>query len=345
MGASGYARVLPYARIVLSRLLTVDRLKEVMQSRSVEEVAAALRDSLYPGAGEARRIEDLEEAVWRGYFGVLEGIRRLAPEEAWRPLRFFVDVEEFKDVLVIAQAVSRGGSPPGRLPSYYAPESRSLALARALEENPGSKLQDVAPDPEIGRILEEALAFEKQIGIPGGLLLYYAKAVRVAAEKALDSVGAAEKRLFSRVVCPRIRYILVSTILEAKAAGVEARHLDAVMGGPRLCGLEWGSVRGVYEREEDFYGLAGALREYTGWKLEGDTLGRILESAKSQYRREARAASEAAVASYPMQPGFLAGVIELVRLEAEDVVLLSSAVHLSLKPEEVAGKLSVENVL
>ncbi len=345
MGASGYARVLPYARIVLSRLLTVDRLKEVMQSRSIEEVAAALRDSLYPGAGEARRIEDLEEAVWRGYFGVLDEINRLAPEEAWRPLRFFVEVEELKDVLVIAQAVARGGRPPERLPSYHAPESRSLALAKAIEENPGSKLQDVAPDPEIARLAEEAIAFEKQIGVPGGLLLYYARAVRSAAEKALESMSATERRLFTRVVCPRIRYILVSTMLEAKAAGVEARHLDAILGGPRLCGLDWSSIRGVYEREEDYYGLAGALREYTGWKLEGDTLGRILESAKSQYRREAREASEAAIASYPMQPGFLAGVVELVRLEAEDVVLLSSAVHLSLKPEEVVGKLSVENVL
>ena len=345
MGAAGYARVVPYARIVLSRLLSVERLKEVMQSRSVEEVAAALRDSLYPGAGEARNVEALEAAVWRGYFDVLSKIKSLAPEEAWRPLRFYVEAEEYKDILLIAQASSRGDAPLSSLPSYYAPESRSLMLFKALEENPGSRPQDVAPDPATAKIIEEALAFEKQVGVPGSLLLYYAKAVKDSALSAYESMPAAERRLFSRVTCPRVRYVLVSAMLEAKATGIEARHLDLIMAGPRICGIEWSSIRGVYEREEDYYGLAGSLREYTGWRLEGETLGRILESAKTQYKLEARNAAEAAVASYPMQPGFLAGVVELTRLEAEDVVLLSGAVHLRLKPEEIAGKLSVQNVL
>lgn len=345
MGASGYARVLPYARVVLSRLLTVDRLKEVMQSRSVEEVAAALRDSLYPGAGEARSIEALEEAVWRGYFSVTAKILEMAPNEAWEPLRFYVEIEEAKDLLVIAQSTSRGSTPPEKLPSYYAPESRSLALYKALESNPGSKPQDVAPDAETARLIEEALAFEKQVGVPGALLLYYARAVRDLALRATASLAPSGRRLFSRVICPRVRFILVSTLLEAKAAGIEARHLDPIVGGPRVCGFEWSSIRGVYEREEDYYGLSGSLREYTGWRLEGETLGRILESAKAQYKAEAREASEAAVASYPMQPGFLAGVLELVRLEAEDVILLASAVHLSLRPEEIAGKLSTQNVI
>jgi len=345
VGAAGYARVLPYARIVLSRLLSVDRLKEVMQSRSVEEVAAALRDSLYPGAGEAKSIEDLERAVWRGYFGVLSKMKKLAPGSAWEPLRLYVDLEEAKDILVIAQAAARGGTPPRDLPSYYAPESRSLALAKALQENPGSRPQEVAPDPAVARLVEEALAFERQVGVPGALLLYYTRAVKESMLNALSSMGAAERVLFARVACPRIRYILVSTMLEAKAAGVEARSLDQVLGGPSVCGIEWSSIRGVYEREEDYYGLAGSLREYTGWKLEGETLGRILESAKAQYRLEAREAAGAAVSSYPMQPGFLAGVVELVKLEAEDVVLLSTAVHLNLKPEEIAGKLSIQNLL
>ena len=193
-------------------------------------------------------------------------------------------------------------------------------------------------------LLETAITFEQRAGVPGALLFYYAPFTARATSEAIALLPSRERGLYSRVVCPRILYIIIAGLVNAKERGFDARLVDEAFQGVGICGLRWDDVKTTYEREPDPQSLASSLSHLIpGWKVEG-SVAEILESARRASRLESRRRALNAIASYPFQAGFIAAVLELARLEAEDLTSLIGALSLGLKKEEYAARMSIQIV-
>ncbi len=345
MSAQAYAKVVSYARNLLRLLLKPEALREAAEASSIQEAVASLPDTIYQGLKDAKTRADAERAIWGGYLRAVYKAVRLAPTHASRALSLFSLLEEARDALVLAEAVRSGRGPEALegLPSAHvdqSPLSRLRGEVDALQSV--QRLSETVGDKRISALLEEALSFEQKSGVRGTLMFYYAPFAAKAAGYAISSLPGGERGLYSRVVCPRVLYIVVSALVQAKERGLEARLVDEAFQGVSVCGFKWEDARGIYEREPDPQGLAASMAHLLpGWKTEGG-VAEILESARRAYRFEARRRSSAAIAGYPFQAGFVAAVLELARLEAEDLVSVLTGIALRLKPEDYAPRLSLK---
>ncbi|MCE4611654.1 MAG: V-type ATPase subunit [Desulfurococcales archaeon] len=345
MSAQAYAKVAPYARHVIRLLLKPESLREMTEATSLAEALTALPENLYPGLREARTRREAEIAVWRGYLDVVSKAVKLSPKHSRTAIGLYRLLEEARDVLVLAEASRAGRALEAleRLPTAQVEGSPLAELKGEVEalQSP-QRLAEAVEDKFLRGVLESAISFEQRAGVPGALLFYYAPFTARAASEAIASLPSMERGLYSRVTCPRILYIVVAGLVGAKDRGLDARLLDEAFQGVSVCGLKWGDVRTVYEREPDPQSLASSLSHLIpGWRVEG-SVAEILESARRASRLESRRRALNAIASYPFQAGFVVAVLELARLEAEDLTSLIGALSLRLKKEEYAPRLSVQ---
>ena len=345
MSAQAYSKVVPYARHVLRLLLRPESLREMSEASGLAEALTALPDNLYPGLREARTRREAEVAVWRGYLSVVSKAVKLSPGHSKTAIGLYRLLEEARDVLILAEASRAGRALEAleRLPTAQVEDSPLSRLKGEVEalQSP-QRLVEAVEDRMLRVLLETAISFEQKAGVPGALLFYYAPFTARAASNAIASLPSRERSLYSRVICPRILYILVAGLVSAKERGFDARLVDEAFQGVGVCGLRWVEARTAYEREPDPQSLASSLSHLIpGWKVEGG-VAEMLESARRASRLESRRRALNAIASYPFQAGFVAAVLELARLEAEDLTSLIGALSLRLKREEYAPRLSVQ---
>ncbi len=346
MGAAGYAKVVPYIRYLLGRRLRGDTLRELLEAGSVADAVSLMPDTIYEGLREARTLRDAEREVWRGYFKAVLRAGELSPGKAYDAVTLPLRLEEAKDLLSLLEASRRGGALEAveRLPTALLESSETSRIAGGGAEvlqSPQRIVEEVR-SPVLRRILEGALSFEQRSGVRGAILLYYAPAAARLLRQATATLSGAEARGYESVVCPRITYILVSGVLQAKESGIEARAMDEAFSSIEACGFSWRRVKPIYEREPDAPSLASTISGIIGgWKAEGE-LPELLEGARRVVRAEIRRRAERAVSGYPFQAGFVAGGLELLRLEAEDLIAVLTGVHLKLKPEEYIYRASLK---
>ena len=342
MSAQAYAKAVVYVRSVLRLLLKPEVLREVVEAGSFHEALATLPETIYPGLRDAKSPSDAERAIWAGLLEAYSKAARLSPPHVRPAILLPAALEELKDLLILMDAAQRGAAEAvaRRIPTAAVGWSETSKLSREPEalQSPQRLVESIS-SPALRARASSALQLSQRWR--ASPLLYYAAGALEAASEAISSVPPRERRLYISVVCPRLRYIVVSGLLQAKDQGVDPRMLGEAFGAKTACGLSWRLLRGSYEREPDPQGLAQSLQHLIpGWRAEG-SIPSILEAARRAVRASLWSRASAAIAGYPFQAGFIAGGMELVRLQSEDLMMVLSAVHLGLKPDDYLYRMAV----
>ncbi|GBF09036.1 hypothetical protein apy_07610 [Aeropyrum pernix] len=342
--ASDYAKAVPYIRAVLSMLPDPSQYRELMESESLQEALSTASAPAFPGVKEARSITSLEPLMWRDFASIVIKAVKLSPAKARYAVGFNVMIEDAKDVISVLYSIRLGNASLediSKLPTSSV-EGTTLNNIVSTGEEPESAeaIVNSAPSPLLRRLYSRLTNLLTE---PDKRLILYTLgplAVRMV-EAATRSIPR-EADLVWRVYCPRIKFMLVSGVLQAKYSGVDARSLDTVYRGVSACGFNWdGGVRQIYESEDSIHGLAVSLSQVVpGVRLDGEDVGSMLESLRQATRAETQRAARAALAGYPFQAGFIAGGLEIVRLAFEDLAYVLASIHMKLQKERVLARVS-----
>ncbi len=346
MGAAGYAKVLPALRALKARLLPPDRLREVAATSSVDDVVAALRESMYSQAAEYRVPERVAAAMYKVYWGVVERIARLAPERARGLAHLFTVVDEVDDALTLAYRAVRGE--PSTAGLVTAAIEGTLAWRAVQEPEVASSLQRLAEAAP--RRLRDVLALADRVYSetrdPYAVALARVPAKLALLDAALSRLEARGRPPTESILCPLARAEAVVALLEAAAAGVQPRLLEAAWArAPKVCGLRLRRLARAYAEEGDPQALVARLRqEIPQAALEGRDPLQAAASARTAARREARARAEAVYAGYPLHAGMVAAGLALARFEMEDLRAILLATKYRVHPSDYARVLSAPGV-
>jgi hypothetical protein len=159
---------------------------------------------------------------------------------------------------------------------------------------------------------------------------------------AVSRIPRRERHGVERIVCPLVEYRLAASLIQAKEIGISLKTLDSILGGLRVCGVDWSILRVEYEREPDSTTLAAALKPlFPDLSLEGKSTTEILASAMRSYREVALRRSMSAFAGYPFQAKLPVATAMLLKLQVEDVRSMISAMKLRIPLSTLEGHLVI----
>ncbi|BAN90354.1 hypothetical protein [Aeropyrum camini] len=342
--ASDYAKAVPYIRAVLSMLPDPSQYRELMESESLAEALSTASAPAFPGVKEAKSMSALEPLLWRDFASIVVKAVKLSPAKAKYAVGFNLMIEDAKDVISTLYSLRAGNlnlENISKLPTS-AVEGTTLNKIVSSGEEPESveAIVNSAPSPLLRKLY---IKLASLLSEPDKRLILYAPGpLAVSMLEAATSSLPRESSLVWRVYCPRIKFMLISGVLQAKYSGVDARSLDTVYKGVSTCGFNWdGGVRQIYESEDSAAGLAVSLSQVIpGVRLEGGDVGSMLETLRQTTRAETLRSARAALAGYPFQAGFIAGGLEVARLAFEDMAYVLASIHMKLHKERVLARIS-----
>jgi len=335
--ASQYAVLVPKLRVLKSRLVREDRVREVIAQPSLEDAVALLKDSVFQEAFQYEDPEHINAGVVRVYYREAGRLARYTPAGARPLLEAFLRDIEARDLFTAAAMIAAGKT-----------EIIGLPTARI----PGTLLDRVRQEPEaltglsrLAESLRRTWAYPymqlaaRLAGEYGSSVLSWMP-LAVAAREYSRALALLEprmgRRLAQEVLCPVVAWRIAAALVNAKRQGVPARLLDALLADAQACGFNWRRARQVYEREPGVDGLMAGLREVLpGVRLDPSKPPvEALEEARAAARSSAKEAGLRVFQGYPFHAGTLAAGLMLLLLEAEDLVTVLTGIRLGLKPEE-----------
>ena len=341
MGAPAYAKLVPRLRAIKGSLLTRDRVRDILSAASLDEVLAALRETIFHRVSEAKSPEEAEAAAWRTYFEVVRSVYSLAPARARPLVEFFWVDEESRDILNILSAVYSGQAERVEAPTAAVPDTitgRVLADRESLASV--SRLLEAVKGTWAERLVGGALRVAQETRAPESITWYHLPFTLNVAANAIKALPRGERAGVERVLCALIEYKLSSSMIQAKLYGFPTRFMDSLLAELRVCGLSWSDLRHVYEREPDAMALASSIRDsFRLIRIDGRSVEEVLSGIRRSFRLEAYRRSMLAFAEYPFKASLAAATLMLVRLQLEDVRTVITALKLRLSPSAFEGEL------
>lgn len=344
-GPKDYAYIVPKLRMARAQLLTPDKIRDMTSTIQFKEVVGYLRDTLFEKVADADNPDQAYRMLYTVYYSFLEGVARASPDEAKAIVDAFRRDDELRDVLAIAQAVQEGLQPSiVEMPTYHVEDSIVRRLARDQESLTSPlRLLEALEGTWAREPVEAAFQLQQETGQPWIITWYHLPYSLRLFSEAMAGVPSIWRGLLEQVICPLVEYRVASAVLQAKAAGLEARLLDRLLSGVRLCGLDVQAIRQAYEREPSVADLAVVLRDqFPSIRLEGKRLGEILKTARRSSRVAVRRAASHVFSSYPFQPAVVAAGVMLVRDDVDNVKSVVFSLKMKLKPDEYAHTIVVE---
>jgi len=119
MRPAAYAQAIVVARAIKSRLLSVDVLREAALAKDLGEALLALRESIYPGVGEAKTLTQALSSLWTGFFKTIERLASVTPEEALGCVLAVGREQDLRDLLTVIYRAASEKPLEERLPSTF----------------------------------------------------------------------------------------------------------------------------------------------------------------------------------------------------------------------------------
>ena len=335
--ASEYAVLVPKLRMLKSRLVKEDRIREVIAQPSIEEAAPLLKDSIYQEALQYRDPEQIQATIVRVFYREAARLQRYAPPGAFRLIEAFRRDLESRDLFTAAAMIEAGRS-----------EIISLPTARV----PGTLLDKIRQEPEaltsISRLAESLrktwaypyLSLAQRLMQEHGASILSWMPLAVSAREYGEALDLLDPRLgkksAAQVLCPVLEWRLAAAMINAKRLALPTRILDQILADISACRFRWRTARQVYEREPGVDGLMASLREVLPRVKLDPSRDPVeaLEEARVAARSRAKQAALSVFHGYPFHAGLLAAGLMLLLLEAEDLSTILTGIGLGLKPEE-----------
>ena len=333
---SKYAQLVPKLRALKSKLITLDRVREVVAQPSLEEAVSFLKDTIYGEALSSGDLASLQRSLTEFYCSRLDSIAKATPREASPLIEAFKHEVEAGDLVVVAQAVGRGGERPETSTKNIESCEAMKALSEPDALTSTTRFLEVVQGTWASRYQS---VLKKVIESRGSPLASWARLVIVAGEysRALEALEPrVSRRAAARVLCPYLNWMIAASLLQAKREGVEARLLEEVLVNVPSCGFRLSRARLVYEREAGVEGLIASISEAVpGVRIEASKdLVEALESARVEARRESARRASGIFSGFPFHAGILAAGVMLLKFNIEDLVTVLHGVALRLPSEE-----------
>ncbi|MCE4603617.1 MAG: hypothetical protein F7B20_01460 [Aeropyrum sp.] len=345
MSASGYAKVVPYIRAVLSTIPKPESYREAIEASSLGEAVAAVTSPSLESAREAGDIFEVGRLVWRDYTLIVNKASKLSPAKARMAVELNLLFEDLKDTLSFIFSALRGSVRLGELEKMPTSMVEGSTINNIIKSGPEafeslSRIPEASPKPSLRRVYSQILQLVEGASPPLALLST-GPAMSWLLKEAVSSLGG-EAMLVEKVYCPRVLYSLLSGVIQAKASAMDAKSVDTVYSGVEVCGFSWDKgVRQIYESEASAEGLSASLSQlYPDFRMEGSSIGELLESLRMKSRAKSLEAGQVALASYPFQAGFVAGGLEIVRIAFEDIAYVLAASQLKVGKEAALARTS-----
>ncbi|MCE4619108.1 MAG: V-type ATPase subunit [Desulfurococcales archaeon] len=332
-----YAPITPRMRAILPKLLTSDRVRELVAQPSLEEALSLLKDTIYGEAIKSTTLRGVQRDLAAFYVDYIVRIKSHAPKDSHPLIDAFLHEFEAGDLLTLAvYSSTRSGEMPdivtksidACLSSKLAKEPEALvSFTRFLEYLQGtwaSRYVNV-----IRRVAE--------MGDPTRIT--WAKLAITAGEYSL-ALQALDPRLgrpmAAKPICPLLNWTIAAFLIQAKKEGLEARFIDEVLVDVPACGFNVRNAKAAYEREPGPDSLAGVIEEIVKYvKIDvSKDLVEALEEARNNARRKSVQLAKTVFSSYPFHAGLIAAGLTLLKINIEDLLTVLTGISLRLSPEE-----------
>ena len=342
--ASAYAKVLPRLRVLYSKLVPEDRLREASSTASLSDALQELRDTPYGAAAEAPRLGEALKSIFSVYASRVEAIARNSPPQAREAAEAFIREEMLRDSMAVLAALLGGTYLDIRsLVTYVVEDSPLRVLAQDPEalSSPQRMVEALARFKWLEPMLSRALELSQQARDPRAVDIYTSAAAVELYSRALEPMEGYGRRASLAILCPRLEYIAAAAAVEASLQGIPPRILAAA--SPELDACDsWRGMASAYEREQTPEALLAYLRQARPeLGFEGKTPREALRNASRVSRERVRAAALRAFKGYPLHGGMVVATLSLARLEYEAVKALVAATALRLHPDEYYRELVV----
>ncbi len=334
--APKYAQLVPKLRSMKARLLTMDRLREVIAQPSISEAVSLLKDTIYGDALGPWSLGKIQTNLTKFYCRKIDSIAKITPREAKPLIEAFKHEVEVGDLVVLAIASGRGGERPEVLTEKI----ESCAVSKILSEPDA-----LTSTTRFLELVQETWAskyipvLRKAADASSPARASWARLAIISSEysRALESLEKGiSKRNAARVLCPMLNWMLASTLIQAKREGVDAKLIDEILVDVPSCGFKVGKARLVYEREAGVEGIVASIREILpGVRIDpSKEIVESLEDARINARREAFKHATGVFTGYPFHAGILAAGIVLLKFNIEDLITILHGIELKLSSED-----------
>ncbi|MEM0340251.1 MAG: V-type ATPase subunit [Acidilobaceae archaeon] len=337
-----YAKPIVIARVLKTRLLRPEVIKEISLAKDFEKAVSVLGESLYPEVREAKNLFQAETAVWRGYFRSVFKLAEVCPSYLKDVVLLFAREEELKDLMIIAQKVKLKAPLHERLPSMHY-DTLVYSLIREPEKLLSlESMMTALKDTWVHAYLSEALSLVEEHRLEVPLYVFSAPyTVRIYSET-LEPLSPIDLKDLEVLLCPRLKPLLFAGLVHSKVYGVPLEVLDTILRPISICGFDIPFLLEVYSRAIHFKDLAEDLGKTLDIKVVGESLDEVLSGALIGGGRVLRKIANKIMIGDPYRPAFIIAPLVLLRLEVEDVLLILSSKTYDVKPADFMSRLSVE---
>ena len=333
---SRYAKLVPRLRILRAGLLG-ERVRELGPGPA--EALAALRDTIYAPASEAKDAASFERALARVYYSLVDEVASMSPDEARPVVEALPRVRELEDLMTVARSLAEVGRPPEWVPSVEWPRSALRRVLEELEASPTlSRLFEAASQsPALRPHAAGASEAFGELKTPAAFTWYSFVGAASIVRSAVASASGIDRDQVEKVLCPVLEGYAAQGLVEAWALRANPRAVTRALEGPEVCGIRWPSLASAYER-----GFGGELAPFVQEvaelfryvRLEGRTPQEVMASARRSWVNSARRAADAAFSGYPFTPALAAAAIVLLTIDVDSVRLSVGSLLMGLRPEE-----------
>ncbi len=339
-----YAQAIVVARSIKSRLLRPDVIREATLAKDLGEALIILRESIYPGLGEAKTLTQALTSIWSGYFKTIRYMAKVAPREALNIVLAFEREEDLRDLITVTYRSVSGRPAEERLPSTFYEGTLTYNVMRDPEllTSP-QRILEFTEGTWAYKYIDVALKVLKEF--KGGVAkLWVTPFLTVKLyNDSMEGLSSAKKAGLKKLLCPYLEYKLLSSLIMAKQQDIPSKLLDMVMEKTSICNVTMNDLKSSYEREGDPVSLAGELRGLLrNVRVEGKSVKEILFNSMRSSRQNLRVRALSLMSGYPFNPAFIAASLVLLKLEVEMLSFIVASKEYKVKPVDVIEWLGLE---
>ena len=340
-----YSQAIVVARSIKSRLLRADVLREAALAKDLSEALITLRESIYPGVGEAKTLTQALTSIWGGYFRTIRYMARVTPGEALNVVLALEREEDLRDLTITAYRSALGKPVEEKLPSSFYEETLTYNVLRDPEllTSP-QRILEFTEGTWAYKYVEVALRVMREL--KGGTAPLWAIPLLLVKlyNDSMEGLSSSKRRGLEKLLCPHIEYKLLSALVMAKHLDIPLRFIDLVMGGKAaICGVTLEELKGFYEREADPVSLASELRGVLkDIRVEGKSVYEITFNSMRSSQQNLKARALSSMSGYPFNPAFITASLVLLKLEAQTLAFIVSSKEYKVKPADIVEKLGLE---
>jgi len=320
-------------------LLTEEKIKDLMESPSLDDALGSLRETPYAAVADAHNLDEALKALFNIYAQRVKKIAKFSPKDLESLVLAFIREDMLKDVMSVIGTSLLGGSVDPKGLVTYNIEGSPL---RVIEQDPESlknyqRLIELLSlkswlKPYLNKTLE---IVQKGRDIKSLNLLSSSLVIELysdALEKNLRSMRDLEEA--KKILCPRFYIISLSAVLESSILNIVPKMLSEVSPLRDSC-KAWFKVLKIYEREQEFEALVNSLkREIESIPIEGETFDEVLVNARIGVLKKIKREALTSYLGYPFSLKLLLGALNFLRLEYDIIKIILSAISFGLRSEE-----------